>query len=121
MTSGATQNTREFKFRFYDVNPGQWAYVFENVSVTSDPTAPDIRTHPLPVVRHNAEGLVQYIGVKDVNGKEIYEGDIVEDGLTGYVGEVTYEDGEYIAYGSEDYDVDADSEWVVIGNKFEEK
>ena len=66
--------------------------------------------------------LMQYTGLKDKNGKEIYEGDIVLDTYTKQLLTVVFRDGEW-RIENEDYDealYDAGIEKEVVGNIYEE-
>ncbi len=76
--------TREIKFRIWD-KESKWMISFENMN--------------LSIIRNREPErfeLMQYTGLKDKNGKEIYEGDIIEfkdfededmyTGLVDYIG-----------------------------------
>ena len=66
--------------------------------------------------------IMQYTGLKDKNGKEIYEGDIVLDTYTKQLLTVVFRDGEW-RIENEDYDealYDAGIEKEVVGNIYEE-
>ena len=109
---------RPFKFRVWYGNE-----MYEEVeSVGVDYIGPYFQEEELGD-RHYCEALMQSTGLKDKNGKEIYEGDIVD--ISGhYYGDnwiyqttdiVTFEDGSY-AFDSADIE---NCDITVIGNRFE--
>ncbi|MEE0865539.1 MAG: YopX family protein [Clostridia bacterium] len=108
---------REIKFRLwndYDKKMLNWSYLLER-NLANIFTLPSYK-----------KWLMQYTGLKDKNGKEIYEGDIVRTHYIGEIGvendEVIFDRGCFCVNYSEDYhpllnEVNHCSE--VIGNIYE--
>ena len=94
-------------------NPAVWAHLWGRDCIEQK----DIILHA-----ENIE-LMQFTGLLDKNGKEIYEGDIVEDKTSKYV--IKFKEGRFLCF--DGLDVKLATGQInherdeVIGNKFENK
>lgn len=108
---------REIKFR-------AWDKVSKKMLVPGDINLPDITCNGCPVEPHTRKNLslemelMQYTGLKDKNGKEIYEGDILKSKFnSGWVVEWVNDDELNGWNISKDFGDIEDDE--VIGNVFQ--
>ena len=66
--------------------------------------------------------IMQYTGLKDIAGDEIYEGDIVKDVSDGILGYIEYSDGGFVVIYddiAEKLNTDESAYLEVVGNIFE--
>jgi hypothetical protein len=77
-------NNREIKFRYYYSNESNWlVYEFGMEQIENGYPYEATNDNPL-LKRYKLIDRVQFTGLKDKNGKEIYEGDIIETDNTSY-------------------------------------
>ena len=79
---------REIKFRAWDASQKYMAYQ----------GTPDLESIQSFMHHFGDKKLMQYTGIKDKNGKEIYEGDIFKIGAEKEVFEVRFEHGCFMAF-----------------------
>ena len=99
---------RKLKFRAWDKISRMWLKSF-NVNLLNIGDLSNVE-------------IMQYTGLKDIAGDEIYEGDIVRDVSDGIIGQIEYSDGGFIIIYddiAEKLNADESVYLEVVGNIFE--
>ena len=114
---------REIKFRAWNEKDEKMYY---NGYFTIDNSEPSWLFESDKVSFHSHFGtIMQFTGLKDKNGKEIYEGDVLE--INGIIGEVVFDNDEASFRFETNKDISYwNKDWTqrllrteVLGNKFE--
>lgn len=138
---------REILFRGKWIGNGEWVEGYYcKISETTYAFAEDYERNPIPVHHYilqevmtdwglpnrfnqyeiDPETTCQYIGLKDKNGRRIWENDIVKHEISGIIGTVKWYEEDYVGWCADDIQVDEQqftdemwSECEVIGNVFD--
>ena len=116
---------REIKFRGMDIVNNKWLYGnLEIPLINQSKSKHFIVGHSYgQYQKHEVDPktIGQYTGLKDKNGKEIYEGDIVRHATDEGVYKVIFEDGGFYVKNLFEYDFQAINEYPleIIGNIYE--
>lgn len=121
---------REITFRGKEKDTGKWKYgdLIVDFSLKNNYYIGDNDCNEVGDVYYQSydvipETIGQFTGLKDKNGKKIFEGDIVEEGCNGLISSVVWDNeiGTYKLKDLGDYYIkDAPIEWEVIGNIYED-
>ncbi len=116
---------RKFKFRMWDKNSGYFIKVSDTnkhyLSQNGDIIIIDEMGFIYETDKENYI-INKYTGLKDSEGYEIYEGDIVKDVSDGIIGQIEYSDGGFVVIYddiAEKLNTDESAYLEVIGNIFE--
>ena len=91
--------SRVLKFRAWDMVNKKWLFGYDYKSLGGFSLIGETvllgELNSIPLEKWNDIDIMQYTGLKDINEKEVYEGDIVTDYIHGN-GQVLYRDGAFM-------------------------
>ena len=87
---------RELKFRAWDKKAKRMMSGFF-IGSQDGKLYGTVRVDPITIRREDGFDLMQYTGFSDKNGKEVYEGDVVEEKERGFTGVVEFRRGSFYA------------------------
>ena len=107
--------SREIKFRAWDKINNKM-YPIAGISFTNKDTWLQINEKQIMGANFKEIEIMQYVGLKDKNNKEIYEGDIVKIDETEDIDVVKWSDGKEFCIG---FGLFSCFEYEVLGNVYE--